>query len=79
VSAPLSSVRRKLLGETRTIPIGIATAVLLVLLLRTILPHSEWRLVGGFALAAALIATLIRSLSLDKRHAGGVNPPTERD
>jgi hypothetical protein len=80
VSALLSSVRRKLFGETRTIPLGVAIALMLAIVLRAILPHSEWQLVGGFALAAALIATLIRSLSIDKRRTGGTtNRPTRTE
>jgi hypothetical protein len=70
VSALLSSVRRKLFGETRAIPLGIAGSLLLALLFRAVLPRSEWQLAGGFALTAAVIATLIRSLPIDKRRAG---------
>jgi hypothetical protein len=63
----LSRLRRKLLGETWTIPLGVAGALVLALLLRALLPSNEWQTVGGFVLAVLLIATLIRSLPL-KHH-----------
>lgn len=65
MSALLSSARRKLLGETRTIPLGIAAALMIALLLQGLLPPHDWQLVGGLALAAAVITTLLRSLPID--------------
>jgi hypothetical protein len=62
----LSRLRRKLLGETWTIPLGVAGALVLALLLRALLPSDEWQTVGGFVLAVLLIATLIRSLPLSR-------------
>jgi hypothetical protein len=62
MSALLHSMRRKLLGETRTIPLGVAAAILLALLMQTLLPGGDWQWTGGFAFAAVLIATLLRSL-----------------
>jgi hypothetical protein len=55
-------VRRKLFGETRTIPLGVAAGILFALVLQTLLPHGDWQWIGGFAFAAVLIATLLRSL-----------------
>jgi hypothetical protein len=63
----LRSVRRKLLGETRAIPLGVATTILLAYLTRRLLPDGEWQTAGAFALAAAIIATLIFSLPADLR------------
>jgi hypothetical protein len=63
----LKSVRRKILGETRAIPLGIAATVLLASVTRVLLPHDEWQTAGAFALAAAIIATLIFSLPADIR------------
>jgi hypothetical protein len=63
----LKSVRRKILGETRAIPIGIAATILLASLTRAVLPHGEWQTAGALALAAAIIATLIFSLPADIR------------
>ncbi len=63
------SLRRKLLGETWTIPLGVASAVAIGLVARALLPHGDWQSVGGFALAALLIATLVRSLSTDRSRA----------
>jgi hypothetical protein len=53
---------RKLFGETRTIPLGLAAAIVVALLLQTLLPRADWQWSGGFAFAAVLIATLLRSL-----------------
>jgi hypothetical protein len=66
----LHSMRRKLFGETRTIPLGVAAAILLALLLQTLLPRDDWQWIGGFAFAAVLIATLLRSLhpKITRRH-----------
>jgi hypothetical protein len=58
----LSTLRRKLLGETRSIPLGVGGALMLALLIRALLPHGDWQVIGGFTLAAAVIATLICSL-----------------
>jgi hypothetical protein len=63
VRSLIASLRRKLLGETWTIPVGVCSAILFALLARALLPDGEWQTVGGFALAALLIATLLRSLS----------------
>ena len=63
----LKSVRRKILGETRAIPVGVAATILLAYLTRGLLPHGEWQTAGAFALAAAMVATLIFSLPADIR------------
>jgi hypothetical protein len=63
----LKSVRRKILGETRAIPLGVAATILLAYLTRGLLPHGEWQTAGAFALAAAMVATLIFSLPADIR------------
>ena len=67
--ALLVSVRRKVLGETWTIPLGVSATLGLALLVRALLPEGDWQLVGGFALAVLLIATLIRSLPTKYRRA----------
>ena len=63
----VKSVRRKILGETRAIPLGVAATTLLGYLTRGLLPLGEWQTAGAFALAAAIIATLIFSLPADIR------------
>jgi hypothetical protein len=63
----LKSVRCKILGETRAIPLGVAATILLAYLTRGLLPDGEWQTAGAFALAAAIIATLIFSLPADIR------------
>jgi hypothetical protein len=67
MTALLKSVRRKILGETRAIPLGVAGTILLAYLTRGLLPHGEWQTAGAFALAAAMIATLVFSLPADIR------------
>jgi hypothetical protein len=66
VKSALRSLRRKLLGETWTIPLGVGAAIALALLARAVLPHPAWQTAGGFVLAAALIATVIHSLPTDR-------------
>ena len=63
----LKSVRRKILGETRAIPLGVAATILLAYLTRGLIPNGEWQTAGAFALAAAIIATLTFSLPADIR------------
>jgi hypothetical protein len=62
MSPLVRSMRRKLLGETRTIPLGVAAAIVLALLLEAVLPRGEWRWIGGFAFASVLITTLMLAL-----------------
>jgi hypothetical protein len=66
-------LRRKLLGETWTIPLGVSCAVAVGATARALLPHA-WLSVGGFALAAVLIATLIASLATDQSRVGHQHP-----
>jgi hypothetical protein len=73
VTALLKSVPRKIFGETWTIPLGVATTILLTYLARGLLPRGEWQTAGAFALATAIIATLIFSLPADLR--GKTNQP----
>jgi hypothetical protein len=63
----LMSVRRKILGETRAIPLGVAATILVAYLTRGLIPPGPWQTAGAFALAAAIIATLIFSLPADIR------------
>jgi hypothetical protein len=73
----LKSIRRKILGETRAIPLGVATTILLAYLARDLLPHGEWQTAGAFALAAAIIATLILALPADLRRANNRHAATQ--
>lgn len=56
------SLRRLIFGETWTIPAGVAAALALAGGLRAALPESAWRGIGGFCLAALVIAALVSSL-----------------
>ena len=75
----LKSIRRKILGETRAIPLGVATAILLAYLTRGLLPAGEWQNAGAVALVAAIVATLIFSLPADLRGANDQSAATQPD
>jgi hypothetical protein len=62
MKALLGSLRHLILGETWTIPVGVGVAIALAALLRASLPQAEWETVGGFCLAAFVLATLVLSL-----------------
>jgi hypothetical protein len=62
VSAILASLRRLILGETWTIPFGVGAALALAVLMRAALPEGTWQAIGGFGLAALLVAVLACSL-----------------
>jgi hypothetical protein len=66
VTGLLASLRKLLLGETWTIPAGVAGALGAALLARTALPERVWSSAGGFILAALVTATLLLSLRLDR-------------
>jgi hypothetical protein len=75
----LKSVRRKILGETRAIPLGVAATILLACLTRALLPGGEWQAAGALALVAAIAATLIFSLPADLRGANNRPAATQPD
>lgn len=56
--AALRSLRSLILGETWTIPLGIATVLATALALRAILPEAVWGRAGGFLIALGVAATL---------------------
>jgi hypothetical protein len=58
----LVSLRRLILGETWTIPVGVGVGLGLALLIRAVLPTGTWQSAGGFALALFVLATLACSL-----------------
>ena len=60
--AVLSSLRKLVLGETWTIPLGVAAALALAVALRDFLPESVWRTAGGFCLALFVLTSLAYSL-----------------
>jgi ABC-type phosphate/phosphonate transport system permease subunit len=65
--ALLRSLRSLILGETWTIPIGVATAVLIAALLRSAFPEHVWDELGGLVLAAMIAVTLVASISRSSR------------
>jgi hypothetical protein len=66
----LASLRKLILGETWTIPLGVGAALGLAVAIRAAVPGAEWRTAGGFCLALFVLATLALSL----RHARGGRP-----
>ena len=64
----LRSLRSLILGETWTIPLGVAGALAAAALVRSVLPDQLWHAIGGFVLAAMVAATLITSISHSSRH-----------
>jgi hypothetical protein len=61
--ALLRSLRSLILGETWTIPLGVAAAVVIAALLRSALSEHLWDELGGFALAAMVALTLVVSVA----------------
>jgi hypothetical protein len=66
--ALLSSLRSLILGETWTIPIGVAGAVLIAALLRSAVSEQLWDELGGFVLAVIVAVTLVASIARSARH-----------
>jgi hypothetical protein len=58
----LRSLRSLVFGETWTVPIGVGTALVTALLVRSALPDRSWTQAGGFVIAALVVATLALSL-----------------
>ena len=64
----LRTARKLVLGETWTLPAGIAGSVLVAAALRLAAgPHGWWRSAGGFVLGALLVAALVASLGRGPR------------
>lgn len=61
--AVLRSLRSLILGETWTIPLGVAAAVLIAALLRSAISEQLWDEIGGFALAAMVAIALVASIA----------------
>jgi hypothetical protein len=64
--ALLRSLRSLILGETWTIPLGVATTLAIAALLRATISDHAWDELGGFAIAGMVTATLIVSLARDR-------------
>jgi hypothetical protein len=62
----LRSLRKLVLGETWTIPAGVAGALAAAVLARAALGTEAWASAGGFILAALVIATLLLSLRIGR-------------
>ena len=61
--ALLRSLRSLILGETWTIPLGVAAAVVIAALLRSAMSEQLWDELGGFVLAAMVAITLVASIA----------------
>jgi hypothetical protein len=64
--ALLRSLRSLILGETWTIPLGVAVTLAIAALLRAAISDHAWDKLGGFALAGMVAITLIVSLARDR-------------
>jgi hypothetical protein len=58
----LRGLRSLILGDTWSIPAGVAVSLAVALALREALPSPTWSHAGGFALAVLVLATLGASL-----------------
>jgi ABC-type phosphate/phosphonate transport system permease subunit len=65
--ALLRSLRSLILGETWTIPLGVAVAVLIAALLRSAFADAVWDEIGGFLFAGMIAITLVASISRSSR------------
>jgi hypothetical protein len=62
--SPLRTLKKLILGETWTLPIGIATVVLVAaLVVRPLLDDGAWRHAGGFVVLAGVICVLLLSVA----------------
>ena len=61
MKALLGSLRSLILGETWTIPLGVAFTLAAALVLRAALPAHVWTHEGGFMMAGLLAVTLTAS------------------
>ena len=61
--ALLRSLRSLILGETWTIPLGVAAAVGIAALLRSSFGNHAWDELGGFVLAGMIALTLVGSIA----------------
>jgi hypothetical protein len=64
--ALLRSLRSLILGETWTIPLGVAATLAIAALLRATVSDQAWDELGGFALAGLVATTLVVSLARDR-------------
>jgi hypothetical protein len=64
----LSALRRLILGETWTVPLGVGASLGLAALIRASVPETAWETAGGFCLAVFVLAALVHSL---RRAPGG--------
>jgi hypothetical protein len=60
----LRTLKKLILGETWTLPAGVATAVLVSALVIRPLMGDTWRHAGGFVLLAGVAGALLLSVSL---------------
>jgi hypothetical protein len=57
------TLKKLILGETWTLPIGMATVVFVAALVARPLMGDTWRDAGGFLLLAGVVAVLVASVS----------------
>ena len=65
--ALLRSLRSLILGETWTIPLGVAATVGIAALVKSSFGDHAWDELGGFLLAGMIAITLVASISVSSR------------
>jgi hypothetical protein len=63
----LSTLRKLILGETWTLPVGVAAAVLVAAFVARPLLDATWDRAGGFVLLGGVCAVLVLSVSSSAR------------
>ena len=63
----LSALRKLILGETWTLPVGITAVVLVAAFVVRPMLHGTWDRIGGFVLLAGVCAVLLLSVSWSAR------------
>lgn len=58
----IRSLRSLILGETWTIPVGVAATVVIAMVLRRVLSDDVWDEIGGFVLAVMVAVTFLGSI-----------------
>ena len=64
----MRALRKLVLGETWTLPLGVAVTLAVALVLHSLAGESEWwRLGGGFLVLVLVLGTLVASLAPARR------------
>jgi hypothetical protein len=59
----MNQLRKLVLGETWTLPVGVALVVVVAVGLRSLLPPDTWEDGGGFIVLVLVLAALLAALA----------------